>query len=66
MTGQPGVIAPLTATLTSPRHSHQPLPGSTGPEVHPSRKLNWSQAPGSPEEGQRVDPQANFIHTRLG
>lgn len=66
MSGQPGVIAPLTATLTATRHGHQPLPGSTGPEVHPSRKLSCSQAPGSPEEGQRVGPQANLIHARLG
>lgn len=43
---------------------HQPLQGSTGPEVHPGRKLRCLQAPGSPEERQRVGPQANLIHAR--
>lgn len=43
---------------------HQPHQGSTGPEVHPGRKLRCLQAPGSPEERQRVGPQANLIHAR--
>lgn len=38
----------------------------TGPEVHPSRKLSCSHAPGSPEERQRVGSLANLIHIRLG
>lgn len=43
---------------------HQPLQDSTGPEAHPGRKLRCRQAPGSPEERQRVGPQANLIHAR--
>lgn len=46
----------MTATLTSTRHGQQRLKGSTGPEVHPSRKLSCSHAPGSPAGGPTGKP----------
>lgn len=63
MVGQPGItIAPPTPHHGYPHFNqaqsppHQPLQGSTGPEVHPGRKPHCRQAPGSPEERQRGGP----------
>lgn len=68
MVGKPGIIiGPLDRYphFNQARPPpHQPLQGSTGPEAHPGRKLRCRQAPGSPEERQRVGPQANLIHAR--
>lgn len=65
MVGQPGVIialSPLPPPHGYPHFNqaqsppHQPLQGSTGPEVHPGRKPHCRQAPGSPEERLRGGP----------
>lgn len=63
MVGQPGIIiAPHHHHHGYPHFNqaqsppHQPLQGSTGPEVHPGRKPHCRQAPGSPEERQRGGP----------
>lgn len=71
MVGRPGVIIgppdgyPLLNQAPSP--PHQPLQGSLGPEVHPGRKPRCRQAPGSPDERQRVGPQAKISSpARLG